>query len=279
MLIHPDRLFPVEPATREVAQQTLCGKYGTCPSGRPRPYGSAWYAENAAFPDPATLFVAPDHYIFRMLYSQGVALEALGVPGIDGGPAEIDPREGGGPSPGTIISSAARPRGSGSTRCSPKVFGFTLRLSADTADHLLRRIDEAWRAAIRPRALFEQFNIEVIATTESPLDPLDHHRAISGLGLARPRGHRLPARSGGSSPNIRASSTISRASARSAARMSAAGPAICARTRTGAPFSARSAARPRPITAIPPPAPRIISPADAEALYARVSSTGRYRRP
>ena len=40
---------------------------------------AAWFAANDAFPDPARLFIVPDHYIFRMLYSQGVALEALGV--------------------------------------------------------------------------------------------------------------------------------------------------------------------------------------------------------
>src|SRR3546814_18968881 len=35
---------------------------------------------------------------------------------------------------------------------------------------------------LRPRALFERFNIEALATTEGPLDPLDHHRAIRDSG-------------------------------------------------------------------------------------------------
>src|SRR5690606_41713548 len=64
-----------------------------------------------------------------------------------------------------------------------EVFGIDVRLEAETADIYFDTITDALqRTEFRPRALFERFNIEVIATTESPLDPLDHHRAIRDSG-------------------------------------------------------------------------------------------------
>src|SRR4029079_17889340 len=51
-----------------------------------------WYAENEPFPDPAQLLVVPDHYIFRMLFSQGVRLEDLGISPLDGSAVEADGR-------------------------------------------------------------------------------------------------------------------------------------------------------------------------------------------
>ena len=90
--LHPDRLFPVDATTRGMARQLYAQVKDTpivSPHGHTDP---RWYAENQAFPDPATLFVVPDHYVFRMLYSQGVPLEKLGVPRIDGGPTETDSR-------------------------------------------------------------------------------------------------------------------------------------------------------------------------------------------
>jgi len=92
MLIHPDRLFPVDPATREVARR-LYGQVRDLPIISPHGHTDPrWYAENEPFPDPATLFVIPDHYVFRMLYSQGVRLEDLGIATKDGSPVETDPR-------------------------------------------------------------------------------------------------------------------------------------------------------------------------------------------
>ena len=91
--LHEDRLFPADPGIRAIAREL----YGTVrdlpivsPHGHTDP---SWFATNDPFADPASLFIVPDHYIFRMLYSQGVALEALGVPRIDGGWVESDPRK------------------------------------------------------------------------------------------------------------------------------------------------------------------------------------------
>lgn len=93
MALDPDRLFPLENTTRQVAREI----YGTV-SDLPiiSPHGHTdprWFAENKRFPDPAQLFVTPDHYVFRMLFSQGIPLESLGVPRVDGGPTETDGRK------------------------------------------------------------------------------------------------------------------------------------------------------------------------------------------
>lgn len=183
MLIHPDRLFPADPSVRAVARR-LYEHVNALPIISPHGHTDPrWYAENQAFPDPARLFVVPDHYIFRMLYSQGVRLEDLGIARRDGGPVETDAR--------TIWRRFAEhyhlfrgtPTRSWLDHASATLFGFERRLSADTADLYYDTIAEALATpAFRPRALFERFNIEVIATTDSPLDDLRWHRMIRGSG-------------------------------------------------------------------------------------------------
>ena len=88
MLLHPDRLFPAEACARKIARE-LYAEISALPLVSPHGHTqAAWFARNEPFPNPAALFVQPDHYIFRMLYSQGVSLEDLGI-----GQAEIkDPR-------------------------------------------------------------------------------------------------------------------------------------------------------------------------------------------
>ena len=91
-LTDPDRLFPSDPAARAVARRLHDGIAGlpiVSPHGHCDP---RWFAENTRFPNPAELFVVPDHYVFRMLVSQGVPHADLGVPRVDGGPVEQDPR-------------------------------------------------------------------------------------------------------------------------------------------------------------------------------------------
>ena len=92
-LIHVDRLFPADIASRTVARRLYADVRDLpiiSPHGHTDP---RWYAENAPFPDPARLFVTPDHYIFRMLYSQGVTMEQMGIPRKDGAPVETNARE------------------------------------------------------------------------------------------------------------------------------------------------------------------------------------------
>ncbi len=183
MLIHEDRLFPADPSTRAVARR-LYDHVRALPIVSPHGHTDPrWYAEDRPFADPARLFVVPDHYIFRMLYSQGVRLEDLGVARRDGGPVETDGRR--------IWRLFAEhyhlfrgtPTRAWLDHAFATLFGLDRRLSAETADLCYDTIAEALaRPEYRPRALFQRFNIEVIATTESPLDELKWHRMIRDSG-------------------------------------------------------------------------------------------------
>ncbi len=183
MLLHEDRLFPSEPTARAIARRLYASVKDLpiiSPHGHTDP---AWYALNEPFPDPAQLFVVPDHYVFRMLYSQGVPLERLGVPAKDGTEVETD---------GRIIWRLfaenfhlfrGTPTRMWLDHAFSTLFGFEERLSADNADQYYDVISKHLSSgAFRPRALFERFNIELIATTEGPLDSLNHHRTIRDSG-------------------------------------------------------------------------------------------------
>ena len=137
----------------------------------------SWFALNEPFGNAAELLLVPDHYLFRMLYSQGVRLEELGIG------AEADPREA-----WRILAERYHLfRGTPSRIwldwVFAEVFELAVRLEAETADLYFDTITEALqRPEFRPRALFERFDIEVIATTENPLDTLEHHRTIRESG-------------------------------------------------------------------------------------------------
>ncbi|MGB3408504.1 MAG: glucuronate isomerase [Jannaschia sp.] len=183
VLLDENRLFPTDPKVRAVARdlyETVRDLPIISPHGHTDP---RWFAENRAFADPAQLFVTPDHYVFRMLQSQGIPLEDLGVPRIDGGATERDPRK--------VWRLFARNfhlfRGTPSrlwlNHAFQDVFGVTERLSAETADRIYDRIaDCLGRDEFRPRALFERFNIEAISTTESAIDDLRWHKMIRDSG-------------------------------------------------------------------------------------------------
>ena len=119
----------------------------------------------------------PDHYLFRMLYSQGVRLEDLGI-----GDPDANPREAWRILAGNYHLFRGTPSRIWLDWVFAEAFGIEVRLEAETSDLYFDTITEALqRDEFRPRALFDRFNIEVIATTESPLDPLEHHRAIREL--------------------------------------------------------------------------------------------------
>ena len=83
-LLDKDRLFPTDPAVRALARD-LYDVVKALPILSPHGHTDPrWFAENDCFPDPTSLFVTPDHYVFRMLHSQGIPLESLGVPRVDG---------------------------------------------------------------------------------------------------------------------------------------------------------------------------------------------------
>ena len=73
--LHPDRLFPADPGTRAIARRlynTVRALPIVSPHGHTDP---RWFADDAPFPDPVSLLLTPDHYITRMLYSQGLGLD------------------------------------------------------------------------------------------------------------------------------------------------------------------------------------------------------------
>ncbi|HVQ09410.1 MAG TPA: glucuronate isomerase [Allosphingosinicella sp.] len=183
LALHPDRLFPADPRTRDVARalyEPVRDLPILSPHGHTDP---AWFAYDEPFADPAQLLIVPDHYVFRMLYSQGVPLEALGIPTVDGGPTETDPRKIWRLFGENYHLFRGTPSRLWLDWVFAEAFGLDVRLEADTADFYYEKIDAALRTdAFRPRSLFERFRIEVIATTESPLDPLHHHRAIRESG-------------------------------------------------------------------------------------------------
>ncbi|MER8805001.1 glucuronate isomerase [Mesorhizobium sp. M0998] len=182
-LTDPDLLFAAEARPRSLARDLYAAVKDlpiVSPHGHTDP---RWYALNEAFPDPAQLLIVPDHYIFRMLFSQGVRLEELGVPTLDGSPVETDGR--------TIWRCFAEHyylfRGTPTRLWFDHVlahlFGIDEPLTAATADRHYDMISTLlqWEN-FRPRALFERFNIEVIATTEGALDDLRWHQMIRDSG-------------------------------------------------------------------------------------------------
>jgi glucuronate isomerase len=179
-ILGENRLFPSDPNTRAVARRLYTGVRDLpiiSPHGHTDP---CWFAEDKPFSDPASLFVVPDHYIYRMLYSQGVPLEQLGI----GSTSLEDPRR--------VWRIFAKHyylfRGT-PTRlwldfAFQQLFGLDARLTPENADEYYDSIMEKLKTpAFRPRALFERFRIEVLATTDSPLDSLSHHKAIRASGF------------------------------------------------------------------------------------------------
>ena len=182
LILHPDRLFPADAGVRAVARSLYEGVRDLpiiSPHGHTDP---AWFAYDEPFTDAVDLLLAPDHYLYRMLYSQGVPLDQLGVRTRRGAPA-FEPR-----AAWRLFASHYKLfRGTPSAlwldHVFAEVFGLTVRLEAETADSYFDAIGAALRTpAFRPRALFERFNIEVLATTESPTDTLDAHQAIRRSG-------------------------------------------------------------------------------------------------
>ena len=177
--LHKDRLFSSDPVQRAIAGRLFDL---TVPLPILSPHGHTdprWFASDEPFSNPADMFIRPDHYVFRMLYSQGIPLESLGLRRRDGAEADIDPRTVWRLFAENFRLFSGTPSGYWLNYVFHSVFGFTEYLCAETADDYYDTIDAALRSdAFRPRALFDRFNIEVLATTESPLDDLAHHRTI-----------------------------------------------------------------------------------------------------
>lgn len=185
--LNPNRLFPSDPTQRDIARR-LYAEVAELPIISPHGHTDpSWFAGNAPFGNAAELLLHPDHYVFRMLYSQGVPLDALGIRN-----KAADPRE----SWRLFAQNYHLFRGTPSRMWMDWVFaeafGIDVQFEGATSDLYYDLITEKLSTdAFRPRALFDRYRIEVIATTESPIDTLDHHAVIRAANASGEWGGRV----------------------------------------------------------------------------------------
>ncbi|MGO4804357.1 glucuronate isomerase [Arthrobacter sp. 2MCAF15] len=173
---NPDRLLPADPGTRSIARDLL-QRVQDLPIISPHGHVDAAVIEhNTPFPDPAALLVSPDHYVTRLIHASGVPLDRLR----GSAAAEADSR--------TVWREFCKawPLFDGTASGYwlrtqfDSVFGLRQEISAETADASYDAISaKLLEPGFRPRQLFKDFNIEVLATTDDPLDSLASHRAIA----------------------------------------------------------------------------------------------------
>jgi glucuronate isomerase len=183
LVLDDDRGLPADPTTRALARELYAATRDlplVCMHGH---VDAGVLRADEPFTDPASLFVVPDHYLVRMLVSQGMQPEDLGVPRRDGGPVETDPR--------TIWRRFCENwhlfRGTPTRYWLEHelavVFGASVHPSAESADQLYDHLsNQLAKPEFRPRALLERFNIEVLATTDSALSTLADHAALREQG-------------------------------------------------------------------------------------------------
>lgn len=180
LILDDDRIFPIEPAARAIARRIFTEIRDLPLISMHGHVEAAVLANDQPFTDPARLFVVPDHYVTRMLVSQGASLESLGVARRDGAPVETDPR-----AIWRMFCAGWRYfRGTPSrlwlTQQLHEIFGVTVEPSLETADQLYEQIDaKLHEPAFRPRALYQRFGLEILATTDSPLSDLAAHQVIA----------------------------------------------------------------------------------------------------
>ena len=173
---NPDRLLPADPGTRSIARDLL-QRVQDLPIISPHGHVDASVIEqNTPFPDPAALLVSPDHYVTRLIHASGVPLDRLRASAASQPDSRSVWREFCKAWPlfeGTASGYWLRTQFS-------SVFGLEGELGADTADASYNAISaKLQEPGFRPRELFKDFNIEVLATTDDPLDTLASHKAIA----------------------------------------------------------------------------------------------------
>ncbi|NQT24828.1 glucuronate isomerase [candidate division KSB1 bacterium] len=181
--LHEDRYFASDPAERKIAKNLYMQVKDLSilsPHGHVDPN---LFVENKPFPDPTQLLVIPDHYLFRMLYSQGIPLEKLGIPRTDGGATETDHRKIWQIVGENIHLFRGTPTGMWLKHELREVLGIQTRLCAATAMDIYDQIVDALAKPENfPRAMYERFNIEVLSTTDFPTDSLEHVDRIRESG-------------------------------------------------------------------------------------------------
>ncbi|HSS12464.1 MAG TPA: glucuronate isomerase, partial [Rhizomicrobium sp.] len=184
MSLDPLRYFPADPAQRRIAADLFANIEKLpiiSPHGHTDP---AWFATDAPFEDAVSLLLWPDHYLRRLLYSVGVTLESIGLaPREGGGDVEKDRRRIWKRLADHYYIFRGTPCRAWLDHTFQEVFGLDRPFGPESADYYYDTINEKLQQpAFRPRALFERFNIEVIATTEHSGDELKHHEALAASG-------------------------------------------------------------------------------------------------
>jgi glucuronate isomerase len=183
LILDENRFFDAEPAVRKIARELYEGIKDLpiiSPHGHVDP---KIFSENKPFPDPTELILIPDHYFFRMLYSQGIPLESLGVPTVDGSEVETDHRKIWQIFGDNYYLFAGTPTGIWLNHEFSVVFGIEEKLNSDSAMRIYDQIQEKLKSPeFLPRAMFERFNIEVLSTTDAAADTLDDHKKIKDSG-------------------------------------------------------------------------------------------------
>ncbi|MGY4645189.1 glucuronate isomerase [Cellulomonas sp. URHB0016] len=181
--LHPDRVLPSDPEVRPLAREILAATRRLPIVSMHGHVSADVLARDEPFADPASLLVVPDHYLVRMLVSQGVPHDDLGVPRLDGGRVVTDPRA----VWRTFASRWHLFRGTPTRywmeHVLVDVFGVGEKPSADSADRLYDHLaDRLASPAFRPRALFERFGIETLSTTDAATSALADHAALAADG-------------------------------------------------------------------------------------------------
>ena len=186
MPLHPDRFFSADPAQRIVARQLYAGIAGlplVCPHGHvdPRLFSDPDYT----FGSPVDLFIIPDHYIFRLLYAHGLALESIGIPSRDGSAVESDHRRIWQTFADHFHLFRGTPTRLWLEHAWSHVFDIDEKLTSDSAQRIYDRMAEKLsQPELRPRTLYARFGIEVLCTTDAATDTLAAHQAIRDSGWA-----------------------------------------------------------------------------------------------
>jgi len=179
-----DRYFSPDPAQKRIAlalYEQVAQLPLICPHGHvdPRLFADPDYR----FGTPTELLIIPDHYIFRMLYSQGIALEQLGIPRVDRGPIETDHRKIWQIFAEHFYVFRGTPTGNWVTDELRDVFGVTQKLNGQNAQAVYDQIANCLsQPEFSPRALYDRFNVEVLCTTDPAASSLNFHQAIQESG-------------------------------------------------------------------------------------------------
>jgi glucuronate isomerase len=182
--LDPDRLFDPEPSRRSAARELYDSVRDlplVCPHGHVPP---ALLADpDATLGTPAELFVIPDHYVFRMLYSRGASMEDLGVPTLDSTPVETDHRRVWQRFCENFHLFRGTPTGLWLSVELVNLFGVTEKPTGESAQRIYDHLEERLASPeFSPRALFKRFNVETLCTTDAAEDDLAHHRLLKDEG-------------------------------------------------------------------------------------------------